>query len=84
MNIIDRLTKAAGSPSKLARALDVFPQHITNWRKRGIPADRCLALETVTGIPCEEIRPDLNWQRDAEGKVTGYTVPVTDPAEKAA
>lgn len=41
--------------------LGVTQQALTNWKKRGIPADKCPDIEALTGIKCEELRPDVNW-----------------------
>jgi DNA-binding transcriptional regulator YdaS (Cro superfamily) len=76
MNPIDRAIEAVGSQANLARAINVLSQHITNWRERGIPADRCPSIEAASGVRCEELRPDLTWNRDESGQVTGYTVTV--------
>lgn len=83
MTAIDRAIQIAGSQADLARALRVLPQHLTNWRKRGIPAERCPDIERATGLRCEEQRPDLQWNRDDDGNVTGYTVPVAVKSQVA-
>jgi DNA-binding transcriptional regulator YdaS (Cro superfamily) len=63
-----RAIEAVGSQAELARRLGVFTQHVHNWTKRGLPADRCEAVEAATGIPCELLRPDLDWTRDESGR----------------
>lgn len=83
MTAIDRAIAAAGTQADLARALGVLPQHLTNWRKRGIPADRCPDIERVTGLRCEELRPELQWNRDEAGQVTGYTIPLPAKTQAA-
>ena len=45
----------------IASALGVTQQAITNWKQRGIPAEKCPDIEAITGIKCEELRPDVNW-----------------------
>jgi DNA-binding transcriptional regulator YdaS (Cro superfamily) len=47
----------------LAKALHVTPQLIVHWRKRGVPAERCPAIERATGgkVRCEDLRPDIDW-----------------------
>lgn len=77
MDILDALIKTAGSKTALARALGEFPQNIDNWRRRGIPLDKCPAIERATGTPCEQLRTDVEWNRDESGAVTGYTVPLS-------
>lgn len=83
MNAIDRAIKLAGSQAELARALGVLPQHLNNWRKRGIPADRCPDIERATGLTCEEQRPELQWNRGSDGQVTGYTIPLPAKTQAA-
>jgi hypothetical protein len=38
---------------------------VIEWRKRGIPADRCPAIERATSgaVTCETLRPDVTWSR---------------------
>jgi len=48
----------AGGMRPLAKAIGVTYQAIQSWRKR-IPAERVLDVEHATGIPKEELRPDL-------------------------
>ena len=50
------VTKAGGYAA-LARALGVKYQSIQRWKK--IPAERVRAVELATGIPREQLRPDL-------------------------
>lgn len=73
---VSRLVAIAGSPAKLAELLGEWPQNIHNWRKRGIPPEKCARIEAATGVRCEELRSDLTWLRDDDGAVTGYIVPV--------
>ena len=49
--------EAAGSTAKLARKLDISQQAVAQWRT--IPAHQIVAVERVTGIPREELRPEL-------------------------
>lgn len=60
---IDKAAAACGSASNLARALGVSIQVVTNWRTRGVPAERCPDIEQATGgkVRCEELRPDVAW-----------------------
>jgi DNA-binding transcriptional regulator YdaS (Cro superfamily) len=36
---------------------------VTLWvlRKRGAPADFCPDIEAISGVPCERLRPEVNW-----------------------
>lgn len=35
---------------------------VSNWLTRGVPMERCLLIEKITGVRCEDLRPDLDWQ----------------------
>jgi DNA-binding transcriptional regulator YdaS (Cro superfamily) len=61
MTAIDRAISSAGTAAELARRLGVLPQHINNWRKRGVPAERCVAIECATEgvVTRHELRPDV-------------------------
>lgn len=75
MEALELAISSAGGVSKLAAALGVSQSVVSNWKARGqVPADRCPAIEAVTTIPCEQLRPDLDWLRDEAGVVTGYCV----------
>lgn len=50
-----------GVRALLGSELGVSTQAITNWKAGRIPADRCPDIEALTGIKCEELRPDVNW-----------------------
>ncbi len=52
-----RAVEVAGGPSALAKKLEIKPQAISQWKR--IPAGRVIDVEKVTGIPREELRPDL-------------------------
>lgn len=47
--------------ASIALSLGVTQQTLTNWKQRGIPADKCPDIEQATGIKCEVLRPDVNW-----------------------
>ena len=56
---LDRAIDAAGSQSELARQLGVSPQSVAGWKQKRVPAERCLAIEQVTRVPCWALRPDV-------------------------
>jgi len=73
----DPLTKASaalGTKKALATALGRSKSVIAQWRKAGVPADRCLEIEALTReaalergdpaliVTCEQLRPDLGWK----------------------
>ena len=45
------------SAAALGRALGESTPLVCNWRSRGIPANRCMAIKKLTGIPVERMRP---------------------------
>lgn len=64
-----RLIEFAGSQSRLARALNVSPQVVQNWVKRGRISATCAInaeRETNGFITKEELRPDVESWIDQE------------------
>jgi DNA-binding transcriptional regulator YdaS (Cro superfamily) len=55
--VIYRAACAAGGLRELARRLGITPTAIRKWYR--VPDDRIIAIEKVTGIPREKLRPDL-------------------------
>jgi len=55
--IVEMATARVGGESALARALGIKVQSVQKWKK--IPADRVVAVEQATGIPREQLRPEL-------------------------
>lgn len=57
---ITKAVENAGGQSALARQLDVSPQAVQQWLKKGrAPAERVLAISKATGITPHELRPDI-------------------------
>ena len=54
---LEEAIRAAGSVSALARGLGLAQPSVSGWTK--IPAERVLAVETLTGVPRSILRPDL-------------------------
>jgi TorA maturation chaperone TorD len=54
---IDEAIRAAGSVSELARRLGISQPSVSNWCK--VPAERVLAVESITGVDRSVLRPDL-------------------------
>lgn len=48
---------AAGGPVKFAAKLKIRRQAVSKWKK--CPAHRIIQVEKISGIPREELRPDL-------------------------
>ena len=69
----------------IAEAAGVTPAAVRHWLSglRELPAAKCPAIELATGISCDELRPDLSWERGQGGQVTGYRVLLTDAADDA-
>jgi DNA-binding transcriptional regulator YdaS (Cro superfamily) len=51
--------------SGLAARIGVRYQLIQGWldggRKFAAPAEHCPSIERETGVPCEQLRPDVDW-----------------------
>ena len=54
---LEAAIRAAGGVGVLARALGVPQPSVSDWRR--IPAERVLAVESLTGVPRSTLRPDL-------------------------
>ncbi|GCL61511.1 YdaS family helix-turn-helix protein [Pseudaquabacterium pictum] len=54
-----------GGTVAVARMAGVAPPSVTGWRKRGIPSERCAAIERGSEgkATCEQLRPDVAWHR---------------------
>lgn len=80
--IIRAVESIEGGQAELARRLGLKPQQVNQWVKdnRRVPAAHCPAIESATGIRCEQLRDDLVWTRDEAGQVTGYHVPLAGAA----
>lgn len=68
-----------GSQVGLARICGTKQQNIHWWLTTDcpVPPDICVRIEIGGGdVRVEELRPDLNWQRDGRGRLKGYFVPL--------
>lgn len=78
---ISRAVRLAGGPGCLANHLNESIQTVCNWVARGkAPANRCPAIEALTGVSRRELRPD-DWG-DYWPELTGEAAP--DAEAKAA
>ena len=60
--IFTELVERAGGLKRLTDALgEEKVQTVSNWRHRGIPANRCKLIESLYGISVKRLRPD-DWQ----------------------
>jgi len=74
---IDIAISRAGGIAHLARAIgSISITAVAKWRRNATPLDRCPTVEALTGVRCEDLRPDVEWTRDEHGQVTGYRVRV--------
>jgi len=49
-----------GVQAGIAKHFEITPQAVNLWiQNRKIPAERVVGVETVTGIPRAQLRPDL-------------------------
>lgn len=56
-NGLEQAIKAAGGISALARGLGLSQPSVSNWSR--VPAERVVAVETLTAVPRASLRPDL-------------------------
>lgn len=54
---IREIAGKAGGVVALSKALGRSRAAVTNWKR--IPSDHVLAVEALTGVPRQELRPDL-------------------------
>lgn len=55
---LDRAIASVGGNTGLAKALGgITPQAISQWKK--VPAERVIEVERATGVPRQELRPDI-------------------------
>lgn len=57
IKIVEDAAEKSGGLVALATALGIKHQALYNWKR--VPAERVLDMERITGIPREQIRPDL-------------------------
>lgn len=52
--------KYSGGVTAVAEALDVTPQRVSNWNRRGsIPPTYVLSVEKLSGVSRHKLRPDI-------------------------
>ena len=62
MNPLDRAIEVVGGVGKLADAIGLKSNVVSNWRLREqVPAERCIAIEQATGgaVTRHDLRPDV-------------------------
>lgn len=78
-DLIDRAIEACGGLTKLAQTMGVSPQRVGNWRKRGVPIERCAELEAITNCAVRrwELRPN-DWDSIWPELIGTEGAPATD------
>lgn len=61
--LLEFLDGERGRRNKLADELGISPSAISMWKR--VPVDRLNDIERITGIPREELRPDIFGERAA-------------------
>lgn len=61
MDALNRAIDLFGTQAEFAEKLQVKPMAISQWKKRGVPAERCREIERVTEgkVTRAELRPDI-------------------------
>ncbi len=54
---LKELIKDHGGPTEFAKALDVTPQAVSQWKQ--VPTAHVLTVEKITGVSRHELRPDV-------------------------
>lgn len=57
MMIVSLVVEKAGGCSKLAKQLGISHVAVLKWKN--VPVKRLATVERITGIPREELRPDI-------------------------
>jgi TorA maturation chaperone TorD len=68
---LEQAIRAAGGVTELARRIGISQPSVSNWSR--VPVERLLAVEAVTGVAREILRPDL-YAQSSDG---------SDPLERA-
>ena len=64
MDILHHLRLERGRLSRLAKELGISTAAVAKWRR--VPAERVVAVARITGLPREQLRPDLYASRDTQ------------------
>lgn len=81
---------ACDTQAELARRISASTAQVDQWKRgeRPIPAMRCEEIEIASGraVTCEELRPDVEWTRDENGRAFYRESRVTrsEPSSEAA
>ena len=78
IDIVVKGAEKAGGLGKLADALGITHQSFYSWKE--VPAKRVVDFERATGIPRDEIRPDLYASQGVDAGPDERTLPAADPS----
>jgi len=60
MKAVEKAIEAAGGVKELAKLCGVSYEAVRKWQvKAWLPAERVLEVERFSGVPRQELRPDL-------------------------
>lgn len=84
---LDKAADALGGAAELALILGVTAQAISNWKGRGVPIERCLAIERATAgsVSRRDLRedwPDI-WPELADRRAADTVHPFPDLDRRA-
>jgi DNA-binding transcriptional regulator YdaS (Cro superfamily) len=58
---LKRACVKAGNQTELALKLGRQKAAVSRWMRERVPAEVCPDIERLTGVRCEELRPDVAW-----------------------
>lgn len=78
------LLSKRGEATRIGRGLGISHSAVQQWLHKGVPAERVLDVERLTGISRHELRPDVFGPAPADGQAL-QQFPANDaPHESAA
>ena len=87
---IAKAIKKAGGKTALARLLNLRGHNIGShatihmWKLNQVPAHYCPCIEALTGVMCEELRPDVAWSVLRNSVIKPATSRTAQPRAKTA
>lgn len=58
-NPVELAVANLGSQQAIADVMEVGPMVVSQWKRRGVAAKRAREFSEKTGVPIEQVRPDL-------------------------
>ena len=59
---LERAIEIAGGMTRMAASLGLSSHSVVyQWRRTQVPAEKCPDIEQLTGVKCEQLRPDVSW-----------------------